>query len=361
MGIFSKLSRLLHTTTTPQQQYATPREKDTSLAIQELNQALHAEADAIEIYLALASLYRVQGNIDKALRIHARLLAKNGLPQHIKSRLYAELGIDYKRAGFFDRACNAFQQSQELGFNDTYCNFERYDLYITIRDYNAAAILAKKMRFPLLEAFATIHGIDSSTPFSQDDIHAIHRALAICPNFAMGWTYKLLSVLNDSSTAIRFAFARMLSNTDVPFVVLEDILRSPQFAGIHLTYKKAIVTNIIEVIQENTHDFLLYYYAGRYAMATEDMSLALQCFRASYELNTTFWCTRYALLNLSLPQPFPSTETLEHITFFSDVVEHIDRFVCSTCNLSLNTPFHMCPRCKHVQTIQFRVSLFEGR
>ena len=75
---------------------------------------MDANADTIETHFALGSLYRRRGEVERAIRIHQNLLARESLaPEHREQALLA-LAQDYLRAGLLDRAEGLFQQVSEV-------------------------------------------------------------------------------------------------------------------------------------------------------------------------------------------------------------------------------------------------------
>jgi lipopolysaccharide biosynthesis regulator YciM len=75
---------------------------------------MDANADTIETHFSLGSLYRRRGEVERAIRIHQNLLAREALaPEHREQALLA-LAQDYLRAGLRDRAEGLFQQVSEV-------------------------------------------------------------------------------------------------------------------------------------------------------------------------------------------------------------------------------------------------------
>jgi lipopolysaccharide assembly protein B len=75
---------------------------------------MDANADTIETHFALGTLYRRRGEVERAIRIHQNLLARQALaPEHREQALLA-LAQDYLRAGLLDRAEGLFQQVSEV-------------------------------------------------------------------------------------------------------------------------------------------------------------------------------------------------------------------------------------------------------
>jgi lipopolysaccharide biosynthesis regulator YciM len=75
---------------------------------------MDANADTIETHFALGALYRRRGEVERAIRIHQNLLAREGLaPEHREQALLA-LAQDYLRAGLLDRAEELFLKVSEV-------------------------------------------------------------------------------------------------------------------------------------------------------------------------------------------------------------------------------------------------------
>lgn len=66
--------------------------------------------ETIDTSLALASIFRRKGEIDKSIKLHQNLLARPSLPVEYKFRVLLELGRDYQLAGWLDRAEGLFKE-----------------------------------------------------------------------------------------------------------------------------------------------------------------------------------------------------------------------------------------------------------
>ena len=66
--------------------------------------------DTIDTHFALGKIYRKNGEMDKAIKIHQGLIARPSLPEQYRSKILLELGYDYLGAGWFDRAEGLFKE-----------------------------------------------------------------------------------------------------------------------------------------------------------------------------------------------------------------------------------------------------------
>jgi lipopolysaccharide biosynthesis regulator YciM len=75
---------------------------------------MDANADTIETHFALGALYRRRGEVERAIRIHQNLLARDELASEHREQALLALAQDYLRAGLLDRAEGLFQQVTEV-------------------------------------------------------------------------------------------------------------------------------------------------------------------------------------------------------------------------------------------------------
>lgn len=77
-------------------------------------QLLEVDSETVETHLALGSLFRRRGEVERAIRIHQNLIARPALTGEQRAQALLELGKDYMRAGLYDRAENLFLELKEM-------------------------------------------------------------------------------------------------------------------------------------------------------------------------------------------------------------------------------------------------------
>lgn len=75
------------------------------------------DKETVETHLALGSLFRRRGEVDRAIRIHQNLVARTNLDREQRGFALYELGQDYMRAGLFDRAESLFGELVEMNLH----------------------------------------------------------------------------------------------------------------------------------------------------------------------------------------------------------------------------------------------------
>lgn len=75
---------------------------------------LDVDSETVETHLALGSLFRRRGEVDRAIRIHQNLIARPQLSFDERKEALLALGQDYMSAGMFDRAERIFLEVVEM-------------------------------------------------------------------------------------------------------------------------------------------------------------------------------------------------------------------------------------------------------
>ena len=90
------------------------------LAIEELSHAAGLDSDALEIHMILGNLYREKGQVSRAIHVHQSLLQRPRLTKLEHTYVLLCLGLDFKRAGFVDRAFDTFTEVLQLDPSNQY-------------------------------------------------------------------------------------------------------------------------------------------------------------------------------------------------------------------------------------------------
>lgn len=127
---------------------------ETDKAVAEFVKVAQVDSTTAEIYLALGQLFRNSGEVERAIRVHRDILLRPILPDDVRQQTFFEIGLDYKKAGFFDRACCAFEEIIERNPKDQAARRELSSLYVNMREWEKA--LALYHNFPKSQDKASI-------------------------------------------------------------------------------------------------------------------------------------------------------------------------------------------------------------
>ncbi len=114
-------------------------------AIELFTKALEVDSDTVETHLALGSLFRRRGEVDRAIRIHQNLVSRENLSAAERSDAVLELGQDYLRAGLLDRAEALFLELVDSERHAEHAMRKLVAIYEQQRDWELAIRMARRL------------------------------------------------------------------------------------------------------------------------------------------------------------------------------------------------------------------------
>lgn len=370
-----KVSRL--DVLTPSEGFA-PDSQDTIAAINELSQAVKANPNAVEIYLALGNLYRQQGEIERAVQIRYSLIVRPTLDGRFKARAWYELGRDYKRAGFLDRAADAFERAQGIRGNQKEIVYELARLAAETKDYEKAVKYYSQLKQPVAQAhYLTCQARDAFRAKDESEGRRfLGKALKVNPGSVEAWMTKLSRALEHEDwrkleRMLREAVEKvkpehrflllegLLDSSSRPFAEaanVSDLTREGEVPSAKLL---KLAETVLPVVEDQPPDLLLSYYAAWMLITCRDFDRAKVWLEKALVLRTDFWPARLELLAWGMvDQPFSPVFKVQ-LEFFIDQVRQVKRFVCRNCGLKRDQVFYICPRCQSWHSIVFRTILHD--
>jgi lipopolysaccharide biosynthesis regulator YciM len=113
-------------------------------AIESFLQVAKENPQTVELQFALGSLFRRRGEVDRAIRMHQDLIAREDLPEEERRKASFELAQDYFKAGLLDHAESVLVKMAE---GDPSADVHRHllDIYIQEKDWGKAIDAARKL------------------------------------------------------------------------------------------------------------------------------------------------------------------------------------------------------------------------
>jgi lipopolysaccharide biosynthesis regulator YciM len=170
-------------------------EGDLDAAEDLLSRAVRIDSDQIDAYLSLARLYRLRGEIARAVRIHQNILLRTDIRPDQRDEALLGLGGDFRKGGFLQRAIAAYEEllARRPGHHDALRALVR--LRADVRDHRRALELQRQLARSegrdgrpeearlLVEMAETAHDEGRS----DDERRALRRALRRDPRCARAW------------------------------------------------------------------------------------------------------------------------------------------------------------------------------
>ncbi len=107
---------------------------------------LEVDNDTVETHLALGSLFRRKGEVERAIRIHQNIIARPNLTPEQRSHALLALGQDYLRSGMLDRAERIFREIVDSGIQSVSGLKFLTEIYQREKAWEDAIITAKSLQ-----------------------------------------------------------------------------------------------------------------------------------------------------------------------------------------------------------------------
>ncbi len=114
-------------------------------AIDTFIQLLEVDSETVETHLALGSLFRRRGEVDRALRLHQNIIARPVLAGELRQLAMFELGLDYLSAGVLDRAEHIFDDLKAEPQHNISSLRQLLSIYQAIKDWQRAINTAQQL------------------------------------------------------------------------------------------------------------------------------------------------------------------------------------------------------------------------
>lgn len=101
--------------------------------------------ETAETHLALGSLFRRRGEVDKAIQFHQHIMSRSNLSDQHRAQALLELGEDYMRAGLLDRAEKLFSELASDGRYSEVAVRSLLSIYQQEKDWKNAIVQARRL------------------------------------------------------------------------------------------------------------------------------------------------------------------------------------------------------------------------
>ncbi len=343
-----------------------PGERDRLSAISALSRAVRNDSDSIEIYLALGNLYRTQGDIERAVQLRSNLIARPGLAPHFKAMVFFELGHDYKRGGFIDRALQSFEQARELGGDSQEITRDMARVHAESGNFAQAAALFGKLGLRVPQAHYLVRQAQDRMRQGAkgEGRKLLFRALKVY-NGSIEARQELIKLfaLDEDWRKTRKYFEEALGAvpSGLQFLLLDALLHlhpdnvdTPRDTeDFHLQLYKTL----LPVIEVQPPEILLQYYGALYLLRCGDAEASTVWLAKTLVLKPDFWAARLVLLDIAMAEQTLSPVFKTQLEFFIEQARQVKKFICQACGLHRETTFFRCPQCHSWHSIAFRTSL----
>jgi lipopolysaccharide biosynthesis regulator YciM len=319
---------------------------------------LEVDSETVETHLALGSLFRRRGEVDRAIRIHQNLIARPNLSQAHRMESLYELGNDYMRAGVLDRAESLFLELVKLNHFVPESLKRLIHIYEREHDWDKAIEVAHKMQLvanvPMAETIAHYHcelaELALKNYQTEKSLRFIKRALAIHSRNVRAQILQgqHLSMQGQYKSAIR-AFIRVknrmpeyLSEIVTPLSQCYEALAQPEEFKhfMQQCFAEGLGVQLTTALPEKHYDLLVETISYEEIMA---------CLKQRPSLRGLF-----TILNIRMRHATGSLRT--DLLLLTQVLQPLltkeTPYTCDHCGYSVSVLYWHCPSCHHWGTMK---------
>lgn len=318
---------------------------------------LEVDSDTVETHLALGSLFRRRGEVDRAIRVHQNLIARPQLAKPHRLHALLELGQDYLRAGVLDRAERLFLELVKLGEEDQPGLRFLLHIYQQEKDWRKAIEIAEKLQThgePMYATIAQYHCELAEQMISKgrvtDALSDLKRAQAIdhaCVRASM-IRGCLESEAGRYKEAIRYYKRVIVQDPDYISEIVAPLVDCYR----NINEENKLVTFLEECLVKYPRISLVLVisdYLHRQHGEKVAIEFIAQQIQNQPSLRGLSYLVELYLLN-------SSGDTKEKLlilqSFMNKLLADKPIYQCSHCGFSGRTLYWLCPSCHHWNTVK---------
>lgn len=316
-----------------------------------------------EIYLNLAKMNRKNGEFDKSVQIHKKLLEKEGMTKNLESKIMLELGRDYIASGLFDKAeeklLMALKIIEKNSSREKECLLDLSKLYERQTDWKQATEYRRKLILKdtshkpslalllcnLASEEYSLKNIGNSKELylealdnDKDCVLAIKELVKIYSEEKnLQEVFNLIESYTENST-------KLLNLLVFSF---KELLNSDEF-------KTKTVDLLEKLVEKNSCDYEVSILFCHYLLQ-EDKKDQLQEFISQYnETHKNHLQAIYAMA-LFLKESKFDYDSKDHSNVLLEKIENMLKneynYQCGSCGYHTKQEFWYCPQCQKWDTV----------
>ncbi len=323
-------------------------------AVEAFLRAVAVDRDTVETQFALGALFRRRGEVDRAIRVHQNLIARETLEPAFREQASYALAQDYLRAGLYDRAEKLLLELAEGGTYRIAALKDLSSIYELERDWDKAIAIHHKLarigRTDHPTAIAHYHCEIAEAALAAGELDRAEQHLDLAraeqkrvPR-AMLLAADLAIVRKDPADAVRLLRSVPLQSPQLAGEVLPRLVRALTAAG-----READLAPLLADLAGDGKD-VADAIAHAAILAGALSAPALLALARDYVGREPAVAETVAAL---LPEGVPDEATLRRLcAALRRQALRAPRFRCGNCGFSAASFFWQCPGCKSWDTLK---------
>jgi lipopolysaccharide biosynthesis regulator YciM len=332
---------------------------ETDQAIEAFSKAVQVNSETIETYVTLGNLFRVKGEIDRAIRIRQTILLREKVDEETKLQALFDMGMDYKQGGFLQRAISTFAEVIRRAPKRLDAYRELEGLYEATHDWQRAYEIQKEIgklsNTNNQHIMAHLRTEQAKIEMENGNLDSanghLKRALSLDPNcvdasLQLGSLYWLK---NKKKKALATWKKLIKNNPRWAHLILN---RLEEQDGMVADENK--VLEFLEKISEENLDALARLALARCFLKRDRREQGLVSLRRALEIKPDMAEARRMLGEVLLENGDENGALSEYRTLLKHLGPNTKSYRCQQCGLESDKIVWKCPGCHNWDTVQPR-------
>ncbi len=328
-------------------------------AIEELTHIAQSDVDAFEIEMILGNMLREKGQVSRAIAIHQTLLQRPNLGRIEHAHVLLCLGLDFRRAGFIDRAIEAFTEVRRLDPGNRYALLHLQKLYEEQRQWDDAVRVREEIAARATgqspddnEILGFLHNEIGEAQRRSGDMREASRsfARAIDIDERTAPAYLNLGDLREQQGDVRGAveaweqLARALPHR--ASLVFDRLERGYSALGVHARFAEYCE----QAIARNPQDWRTRLALARHVSSRNQHEAAFELLLAALTHNPHGLAIHQEVWKSLMEMKLRAELVQRYVALTTDAVFYLDPHVCVKCHYRSTELLWLCPQCHEWNT-----------
>ena len=329
----------------------------TEKALEVFINLLELDDDTLDTHLTLGNLFRQNGEIEKAIKIHKSLLSREGLTFNQNSLILQELAKDYYSVGLYDRSEKIYSKLLEQNYDNLNALQNLANIYIRTRDWEKAISITKinnniekkQQKTQIAQFYCELASNEFDIGNYAKTESLVKKALSENPDCVRA-SLLMCDILSNSKQEKKlFKQLELIVKQDIRFVIeirpfLVNLIDK-------IPYKE--ITDFFDILISNKAGTSFDIMYSNLIEKKEGFSKALAFMDKQINANPSM--KNFAHLILFYIKSSSNAQEKNNLIKLQALVQEeiktLAKYQCSNCGFETNTLFWNCPSCHSWETI----------
>jgi lipopolysaccharide biosynthesis regulator YciM len=325
------------------------------LAVSELTKVSREDPDAVEVAQVLGNLLREAGQVERAMQVHQSLLDGEGLTRAERAHVLACLGMDFRKAGFLDRATRTLAEVLETDPSNIHALVglqklheeqhqwrDAYDVQTQISRLRKTddSLVLGHLQAAMGQQAADDGDLDGAERAFKTALSLERRVVPAYVGLAE------LSVKKDPRRAAAYLEEAIQAAPDHAYVVFDRLSRAYEASG-----EPARFARLCErIIEQDLRDWRARLALARQLRADRKLDEAYGLLLRAIEANPHALLVHLEAWNTLREMGTVSPSVERYVATAERAIFYVDPHICTACRYRANDLLWRCPHCHEWHT-----------